>query len=357
MKKTFVGVGICVLLCLASVLPATATDQKIVSPVQSTVKWRQLPDITENGTDVAATFEPAIPRELADDFLCTTTGPITNVHLWGSWMNDQVMSITDIHLSIHADIPANQSPTGYSIPGNVLWQHNFTQDLFKQTLYHEGTAEWWYDPYNGLLLPQADHEIWEYNITIPTAIAFVQNGTAANPTVYWLDAYVDTQGGNFGWKTTPDHWNDDAVYLTTGTNPWQELVYPAGHPYANQSIDLAFEIDTTPPTITVVIPTVSIGKISVKVVSGSSVMAVPWHMGVNERFLLRPRNLTFQGVIQQLDANTSAVIQTGFILGFGPFDFMVQVGGMAPVETTGFILFFIILVHPPNPNRLGDTGS
>gem|GEM_PF-1988924 len=343
------------LLCLASVLPATATDLNIVSPVGSTVKWEQLPDVTENGTDVAATFEPAIPRELADDFLCTTTGPITNVHLWGSWMNDQVMPITNIHLSIHANIPANQSPTGYSIPGNVLWQFNFSQNLFTQTLYHQGTAEWWYDPYSGLVLPQADHEIWEYNISVDPAIAFSQQGTATNPIVYWLDAYVEAPGGNFGWKTTPTHWSDDAVCLTTGANPWQELVYPPGHPYATQSIDLAFQIDTTPPTITIVLPTLTFGGISVKVVSNKSVSVVPWNIGLKGSFWNKPPNPNFEGTLQQVEANKTYVIRTGFLLGLGKFDLTVQVDGFM-VQTTGFIFLFIILVRPPSPNRLGNPG-
>ena len=339
------------LICFTAVLPIVATNTPTVSPLNATnVKWVQPPDITENGTDVATTFEPAMPRELADDFLCTTTGPITNVILWGSWMNDQVVPITNIHLSIHANIPANQSPTGYSIPGNLLWQFNFSQNLFTQILYHNGTAEWWYDPYSGLLLPQADHEIWEYNITIDPAIAFSQQGTATNPIVYWLDVNVEAPGGNFGWKTASTHWNDDAVYLTTGANPWKELNYPVGHPFVNQSIDLAFQIDTTPPTITVVLPTLTFGGISVKVVSNKSVSAIPWTIGLKGSFWNKPPNPNFEGVFPQLEANKTYVIRTGFLLGIGKFNLTVQVDGMAPIKTTGFIFLFIILVHPPNPN-------
>jgi hypothetical protein len=51
----------------------------------------------------------------------------------------------------------------------------------------------------------------------------------------------------FGWKTSLNHWNDDAVW-TIGNEPyngpWEELRYPFGHEYELQSIDLAFAITT-----------------------------------------------------------------------------------------------------------------
>ena len=43
-----------------------------------------------------------------------------------------------------------------------------------------------------------------------------------------------------------DHWNDDAVWAETGDVPytglWNELVYPPEHPYAGQSVDMAFVV-------------------------------------------------------------------------------------------------------------------
>ncbi|MCK4409643.1 MAG: hypothetical protein KAW67_06130, partial [Candidatus Eisenbacteria sp.] len=45
-------------------------------------KWVQMPDLDFTGTDVNCT-EPWYL--LADDFLCTETGPILDVHIWGSW--------------------------------------------------------------------------------------------------------------------------------------------------------------------------------------------------------------------------------------------------------------------------------
>jgi hypothetical protein len=45
------------------------------------------------------------------------------------------------------------------------------------------------------------------------------------------------------------HWNDDAVWNASTSPPpvISELQYPAGHPYAGQSIDLAFALTTPEP--------------------------------------------------------------------------------------------------------------
>src|SRR5438128_379175 len=76
-------------------------------------KWVQLPDL-QNGMDVLDTFSPILPynKILADDFLCTQTGPITSIHIWGSWLNDNVprdpsgLPIPPLFdLSIHSDVP------------------------------------------------------------------------------------------------------------------------------------------------------------------------------------------------------------------------------------------------------------
>ena len=60
----------------------------------------------------------------------------------------------------------------------------------------------------------------------------------------------------FGWKTSSEHWNDDAVRGVDGVN-WAELTYPTGHTLCPPgttncpSIDLAFEIITEPLNVPV----------------------------------------------------------------------------------------------------------
>ena len=74
-------------------------------------KWEQLPDLTYFGMDVRATTNrgSTLPGHLlADDFLCTSQGYITNITIWGSLSNDfnpSVLTNITFTLSIHDDIP------------------------------------------------------------------------------------------------------------------------------------------------------------------------------------------------------------------------------------------------------------
>lgn len=75
-------------------------------------------------------------------------------------------------------------------------------------------------------------------------------------TIYWLAIQVNTARPIYytGWKTTENHWNDNAVW-SDGVD-WHELWDPAlpqpPDPGA-QSLDLAFVITTTIPEPTLII--------------------------------------------------------------------------------------------------------
>jgi GEVED domain len=212
-------------------------------------KWVQHPDLDLTGIDVNVSNLPG-DYILADDFLCTEPGLITGVHIWGSWLQDVLpygdpKSVT-FTLSIHADIPASQNPDGYSKPGELLWIMDFYEHQFTVRSYAEDIAEGWMDPPDMYIPPPADTVCWQYNIDIDPQLAFFQEGTPEQPIVYWLDvkAYPMEEGeAVFGWKTSLDHWNDDAVW-SQGMDPplqdWRELIYPPGHPMEQESIDLAF---------------------------------------------------------------------------------------------------------------------
>ena len=70
-----------------------------------------------------------------------------------------------------------------------------------------------------------------------------------------------------GWKTSPEHWNDDAVwadYDDSGIVPvWHELRYPDGHPRYGESMDLAFVITVPEPGTLVLLATVCVGLLFV----------------------------------------------------------------------------------------------
>lgn len=231
-------------------------------------KWVQFPDVSPTGLDVRcgkSFLDPQL-KVLADDFQCTATGPITNVHIWGSWLNDylpfgQDPKAVDFRLSIRKDIPKEQSPTGYSVPGDPIWEGFFPSSTF--TVRRVAiTEEQFYDPnydlgdptpgYNGII--GRDSMCWQYNFDLAVAgtVPPIQEGTSARPMVYWLDVAAGPHDPQavFGWKTSLNHWNDDAVWWDEGAGVVpKELRYPIGHPYEGQSIDLAFVIVPEPVTV------------------------------------------------------------------------------------------------------------
>jgi hypothetical protein len=250
-------------------------------PTTPNTKWVQLPDRSPTGMDVLATFSPnGEPGTiLADDFLCTFSGPITDVHIWGSWRNEILpRTITPtgsfpdpaavrFKLSFHNDIPDPDGPTGpgYSRPGALLWQRIVEPGEF--VVREDGIGqELFFNPRTNQITG-SDSTIYQYNFFIPKAEAFEQQ----QGNIYWLDVQAMVGGdgsgsgfADFGWKTSLQHFNDDAVHGNTPFpgNPgfWDELRYPNGsippqqfhpgfpngHPLAGQSIDLAFALTTIP---------------------------------------------------------------------------------------------------------------
>jgi hypothetical protein len=203
------------------------------------------------GIDIDAT-EPFL---LADDYLCDETGRITEIWVWGSWMDDMLPMGGDPYgldfvLSFHADIPAAENPDGYSIPGDVLWHRTFIPGEFDVDIHAEGLMEGWMTPPDDYWWP-GDTICWLYRFYVPPTEAFFQWGTPVEPIIYWLDvqAIPHDPGVRFGWKTSLDHWNDDAVWGAGPEpyfGPWRELRYPPSHPYAGESIDLAFRLTNDP---------------------------------------------------------------------------------------------------------------
>jgi hypothetical protein len=237
-----------------------------------TAKWEQVPDVSPNGMDVKDSTTPAPMHLLADDFQCTSFGPITNITLWGSWTNDfDWQGGVTFTLSIHDDIPV--SPTNaYSKPGAVVWWRTFSYQQFTYSMYSNNINEWWMVPPNQATFP-GDHSCFQYDFNIPPLEAFWQEGTPATPKVYWLDAQAQIAGAPypwvaFGWKTCPTNWNDDAVWgvgVEPYNGPWNKLVYPPSHPRQGQTVDLAFRLNagvavevepkwSQPPVVTTDIP-------------------------------------------------------------------------------------------------------
>ncbi|MHC4546938.1 MAG: DUF7901 domain-containing protein, partial [Planctomycetota bacterium] len=238
---------------------------RVVTTTEVVTKWIQKPDLTDMGVDVDATLDLVggyPPQLLADDFNCITTEAITGINIYGSWWNDQLPLLPEgtpnenwvqFTLSFHEDIPVEQSPTGYSMPGDAIWWRPFNPGEFSVDLVPPPAPESYYMPCSNIFTLHDHQNVWKYSFSIPESEAFVQRGTEDEPVTYWLDVQAIPQDVmqnpevRFGWKTSMDHWNDDATWVE-GREPyngdWNELRYPLEHPYGGESIDLAFELTT-----------------------------------------------------------------------------------------------------------------
>ena len=204
--------------------------------------YPQLPD--PFGWDVNATF----PQVLADDWQCSETGPVSDVHLWGSWEFDQGAPdlITNIHLSIHSNIPA-PAGGGFSMPGELLWEGDFFTGQFTVIDPYGTGDQGWYDPSTGDSR-RPDHNLFNQINIVDIPDPFIQ----IKDEVYWLDVSVHTvsESIRWGWKTSQDHFMNDAVWADdpfSSITGWQELI----DPQTGESLDLAFVITPEPATLIV----------------------------------------------------------------------------------------------------------
>jgi hypothetical protein len=239
--------------------------------------WPQLPDL-DNGLDVLD--GPYVPdagvapyqKFLADDWTCNQSGPVTDIHIWGSWLADQNPFIPKrFILGIWTNVPAALSPTGYSMPGQLLWSARWTPEEREYASADEGFLDPNQDEVVG-----TDTIVFQYNFLIPADAAFDQKVGET----YWLgatllmdldgdDAFTEddveilqTTGYAYGWKTSQDHYMDTAVWIDVdpfgpyitpemvgGTDAWQKLTGPGT---TGEDLDLAFVITPEPATLALV---------------------------------------------------------------------------------------------------------
>ncbi len=211
--------------------------------------YPQLPDPfgwdIKNGFDV----NTGLTKVLADDWMCSQTGPVSDVHFWGSWRQDIPGTITNVHLSIHDDVPAGADPNQnvtWSHPGNLLWERDFSGTEISILDPYDFGQQGWFNPNTDEFI-ENDHDTFHQINIAKIPDPFIQE----EGTIYWLDVVVDwvafTSSVEWGWKTSQDHWNDDAVwgdYDAAGDVIfWNELVDPIN----GESLDLAFVITVPEP--------------------------------------------------------------------------------------------------------------
>jgi hypothetical protein len=163
-------------------------DYKMHSP--------QLPN--PNGWDICLIHQP-----IADDFKCSQSGPITDIHFWVSW-KDNVANFRAVEwqVSIHSDMAGQ--------PGINLWTLDPNRTDISSRPYGTGD-QGWHCPRNSLTISHDHTNIYQVNIT---KISKPCNQTKGNK--YWLviQAKMGTSTAEVGWKTSTSSYFGKAVYQT-----------------------------------------------------------------------------------------------------------------------------------------------
>jgi len=208
--------------------------------------WPQEPDTM--GWDVMATA----PIVLADDWTCSESGLVTDIHFWGSWYEGHTGAILSFILSIHADIPADPPDIPYSRPLDPpLWEMEIPHDWVIALPLTSETSEGWYDPSQGLVMPDNHYEYWQYNIFLDQYLDESEMFYQEEGTIYWLNISAVVEGGEpqplWGWKNSRSTLHmDDAVWAFIEEPPaWIEMRDPEEPAI---SLDLAFVITGGEPS-------------------------------------------------------------------------------------------------------------
>jgi PKD repeat protein/FtsP/CotA-like multicopper oxidase with cupredoxin domain len=202
-------------------------------------KFIKHPDISPTGVDVLATYGYG-SQIVADNFLCTSNGLITQISIWGSWLNNVVGSNVTFQLNLWSN--------GGNQPGEPLWQETFAPGTYSNSVAgYASPYELFYDPSQGANPIGTDTQVYRYDFSIPDCDAWYQ----ASGNIYWIGVTAFTTNGLFGWKTciTNDYFNTDATWSSATNYPfWSSLIYPNSDPYAGLSMDQSFQIGTAVST-------------------------------------------------------------------------------------------------------------
>jgi len=178
----------------------------------------QLPD--EAGWDVYSSATELV----ADDWQCSETGVVTDIHFWGSWKGGVTGEIHAFHLYVFSDVPADPPEVPYSRPGQLLFDFEVPIGMVAVLPIASAAFQGWYNPNLGEWLIDDHTDYYQYNIFLPLELQFSQE----QGTIYWLGVapiVADPQTTSWGWKSSLDHWNDDGVYMDL-SGEWHDLHTP-----------------------------------------------------------------------------------------------------------------------------------
>ena len=218
--------------------------------------WPQLPDPNGWDVDFYASTElqdpftgnpfPAFTWPSGDDWKCTASGPVTDIHFWVSMKGDTLQTnpngvvpfqITNLQFRIRANVLSGEDNGGrtyeFSTPGVQLWSGTFSDAGQHQVRHWDTAAQGWYVPVTDEHFP-ADHD-HIYQINIPdTSISGETPFEQVESEIYWLQIdYITAvlldengrptdQSVDLGWKTArqEDRFLDVATYYYQEANPY-----------------------------------------------------------------------------------------------------------------------------------------
>jgi hypothetical protein len=108
--------------------------------------WPQLPQ-HNSGFSVNATVNSSFPSYIADDFMCTQSGPITDIHFWGHW-NGNWTGWGSGGTEVDFFYIAIAEKTINNDVGGILWSNTFPISQFTISNLIWAPPQGWYDPTN-----------------------------------------------------------------------------------------------------------------------------------------------------------------------------------------------------------------
>jgi hypothetical protein len=241
--------------CVIAVLTVMMSVSALAGSTTGPMKWSQpivqigvVPDPFGNQPLYTGWDEPSYtnqvppggnPPLVADDWLCRNNLPVTDIHWWGSYLGSTSpappIPVTGFTFNIYNDVPASPN-NPFSHPGSVVW--SYTTNSFKEVFVgYDGTI----DAAGGI---QITDSTFQYNVNIDPALWFFQKPDPGANNIYWLSIQAIVPAGAFnewGWKTRPHSFQDDATRLLATTAGWQPIIGTDGN-----SWDMAFELSTVP---------------------------------------------------------------------------------------------------------------
>lgn len=234
--------------CVVAILACAGTAQADWNPGDPhKMHYPQLPD--PQGIDVAMNQFLGNPnlRWLGDDWRCSETGPVSDIHFWYSLRGDVppppngVAVFSSLNVRIYSDVPAGPGGVNFSQPGQLLWQRSFQPGQFQTRIYGTGLQSW-SDPFNDNQFIPNDH-LAHYQLNIPIIPdPFIQQVG----TLYWLvlQAVPITPSIEIGWKTSGSPQFMDTAVFGNGVT-WSPYFDPR-FPTVARPVDLAFVITPSP---------------------------------------------------------------------------------------------------------------